>query len=82
MFTLQPSLAQRFFGGRLELAGSFQFGYYMDDQGYDLTLALKLACAVTNRLKLWLSATGQVESDQAGNDTLLGFLAAGVRVKF
>src|SRR5262249_56046203 len=53
------------FFGPLQLLGLFQYGAYVDGQGWNLTAGLRAQLKL-GRLRLWLGADGQRDVDRRG----------------
>jgi len=69
------------FFGRLQLLGLFQYGAYVDGQGWNLTAGLRAQLKL-GRLRLWLGANGQRDVDRRAEAAYGLGLALGARYRF
>jgi hypothetical protein len=80
-FTVAPALVHRF--GQLAVIGTFSYGKYVDNEGYDMTSNLKVQyrfkLGPEKRIKVWGKLVGSRDIDQTGAQILSGWAATGVQ---
>jgi hypothetical protein len=80
LFTLRPDLAHAFGPIRFDLA--YQYGQYWPGQGYSHQLTLKTDLKLSTAWKIYVTLTGEQDTDGTGAVTYSEEVVAGVRFKF
>ena len=78
-YTVMPSVIERW--GKLMAMASVSYGSYVDDQGIDVTAAVRVQYRIGG-VKLWTKLMGSRDTDQMQNVTKSGSAALGVQLRW